>query len=195
MSRWIILSDAPATERDITARAAAAAALPGVRHCSGGVDLPGSAGGRGAVWDLHADRTPEQALPGLDGDAVRLEPLRALTVPLGGPGRIKRTLLLTVRAGTPAAVIARFEADLTAMPGHIAAIKSWSLSRVSGHARWTHAWEQEFADADGLNGDYLLHPYHWTHVDRWFDSEIPGSIVTPEIAHLYRRADGAVLGQ
>ncbi|QLY34893.1 Dabb family protein [Nocardia huaxiensis] len=199
------------------ARAAeAAAALAGVHHCSGGIDLPGSQGGSGAVVDLAADIAPAAALPALfaaDADpaasgtfpaaasgaevagaeAIPLLPVASRIASCDSARRIKRTLLLTVRAGTPAAVVDRFEADLMAMPAHITAIKSWALSRVSGESRWTHVWEQEFESPEGLNGDYLLHPYHWTHVDRWFDPEVPGSIVEPAIAHLYRWADGPVL--
>lgn len=199
MSRWVILSAVPeGDEADarIAALATDAAAAPGVQHCSGGVDLPGSTGGLGAAFDLTGDLAPDGALSNLPGevDVAALAPLASHIVPLEQSGRVKRTLLLTVRAGTPAAVVEQFEADLVAMPAHIDAIKSWSLSRVEGESRWTHAWEQEFADVDGLNGDYLLHPYHWTHVDRWFDSEVPGSIVEPQIAHLYRWATGPVLG-
>ncbi|WP_439117653.1 hypothetical protein [Nocardia nova] len=57
---------------------------------------------------------------------------------------------------------------------------------VSRYWQWTDS-------LDGLNGDYLLHPYHWTCVDRWFDPEMPGAIVDPAIAHLYRWADGPLL--
>ncbi|MGW0057113.1 Dabb family protein [Nocardia nova] len=126
-----------------------------------------------------------------DADAVALTRLAGARVAWSGK-RIKRTLLLRVRPETAPAVVSRFEADLAAMPGHIAAIGSWTLSRAD-HPRWTHAWEQEFADLDKLNGDYLLHPYHWTCVDRWFDPEMPGAIVDPAIAHLYRWADGPLL--
>ncbi|MFF0529830.1 Dabb family protein [Nocardia amikacinitolerans] len=199
MKRWIVLSglpndiDADAWTSDL---AAAATERTGVRHCSGGADQPGSTGGLGTTWDLIGDTTPRQALPELFDapvDAVSLIRVASHVVPCGTERRIKRTLLLTVRPETPAAVIARFEADLMAMPTHIPAIRSWSLSRTDGQTTWTHAWEQEFADPAALNGDYLLHPYHWTHVDRWFDPEIRGSIVEPAIAHLYRWADGPVL--
>ncbi|GAB0103792.1 Dabb family protein [Nocardia sp. JMUB6875] len=198
MSRWVILTASP-TGEDADERlkelAMTAAATPGVAHCSAGVELPGSQGGQGAVWDLAGEAAPATVLPNLPGaDIVPLAPVNARVVRLDSLRRVKRTLLLTVRHGTPSETVARFEADLMAMPAHISAIRSWSLSRVPGHGRWTHVWEQEFADPDGLNGDYLLHPYHWTHVDRWFDAEVPGSIVEPAIAHLYRWADGPVLG-
>lgn len=196
MSRWIVLSPLPGGETELAARTAAATATQGVAHCSAGAELPGSTGGLGAVWDLTADIAPAQALGELPDGArvVPLSPVTSRITRLPHERRVKRTLLLGVRPGTPPDVVGRFEADLMAMPAHIAAIKSWALSRVAGDSRFTHVWEQEFADPDGLNGDYLLHPYHWTHVDRWFDAEIPGSIVRPDIAHLYRWADGPVLG-
>jgi hypothetical protein len=170
MSRWVILTPPETT-------------VPGA---DGGPDLPGSVGGRGAHWDLACDAAPD--IPG--AEAVELSRIATAHVELTGR-RIKRTLLLTVRPGTPPDTIASFEADLMAMPRHIPAIRSWALSRATG--RWTHAWEQEFADEDGLNGQYLLHPYHWTYVDRWFDTELPTAIVAPRLAHLYRTASGPVL--
>ncbi|MDI2131964.1 Dabb family protein [Yinghuangia seranimata] len=156
----------------------------------GGPDLPGSVGGTGATWDATGDEPPTGAT-----EALALTPVRSQAVPLDGR-RVKRTLLLTVREGTPAEVVERFEADLTAMPEHITSIRGWALSRVD-QARtpsvWTHVWEQEFADVEGLTGEYLMHPYHWTYVDRWFDGEQPGSIVEPRLAHVFRWADGPVL--
>ncbi|MFF2505466.1 Dabb family protein [Streptomyces sp. NPDC058067] len=183
-TRWVVLA----------AGAPDAARLPaGVTHLSWGVDEPGSSRGLGAVWDL----VTEGAGPAgpWEGDAVALAPLAAHHVPLDGR-RVKRTLLLTVRPGADPASVARFEADLLAMPRHISTIRSWSLSRVDqalSPSRWTHVWEQEYEDAAGLNGEYLQHPYHWTYVDRWFDPEVPGSIVAPGLAHLYRWAEGPVL--
>ncbi|MFD0902975.1 Dabb family protein [Actinomadura sediminis] len=171
MRRWVILSPPETT-------------VPGA---DGGPDLPGSVGGRGASWDLAAGAPPD--VPGTE--AVALSEIASAHVELTGP-RVKRTLLLTVRPGTPPGVVAAFEADLMAMPRHIPAIRSWALSRTTG--AWTHAWEQEFADESGLTGQYLLHPYHWTYVDRWFDAELPTAIVLPRIAHLYRAAPGPVLG-
>ncbi|MBO2458207.1 Dabb family protein [Actinomadura violacea] len=170
MPRWVILAHADTT-------------VPGA---DGGPDLPGSVGGRGASFDLVSDTAPD--VPG--AEAVALSQIASAHVELPGR-RIKRTLLLTVRPDAPPDTIASFEADLMAMPRHIPAIGSWALSRATGH--WTHAWEQEFANADGLNGPYLLHPYHWTYVDRWFDPELPTAIVSPRLAHLYRAAPGPVL--
>ncbi len=177
MSRWVIRTPV---------------GVVGPSGASGGDDLPGSVGGLGMTWDLVCDDIgaawPQQSA---EADSVALTPVTGARVPLSG-NRIKRTLLLRVYPGTAVAVVDRFEAELAAMPSHIPAIASWTLSRTT-HPHWTHAWEQEFADLDGLNGDYLLHPYHWTCVDRWFDPEMPNSIVDPAIAHLYRWAEGPVL--
>jgi hypothetical protein len=106
---------------------------------------------------------------------------------------IKRTLLLRVRPDVSTAARERFAADLAAMPEHISTIRSWRLSRVMGtgahRERWTHAWEQEFESLDGLTGEYMTHPYHWTTVDAWFDAEVPDHIVEPELAHLFATRD------
>ncbi|MDI3387524.1 Dabb family protein [Streptomyces sp. B-S-A8] len=195
MTRWVALL--PAEGSTAYDRADAAA---GVLASSAGPELPGSFGGRGASWDLTSERPPAQVAAGLGLpgplDAVALTPVRARTVPSPGP-RVKRTLLLAVRPGTPEERVARLEADLLAMPAHIATIRSWALSRVDQGrtpGRWTHVWEQEFADVAGLAGEYLGHPYHWTYVDRWFDGEVPGGgIVEPPVAHLFRWSGRAVL--
>lgn len=175
MTRWIAL---------------APTGVPVPAQADGGPDLPGSVGGSGASWDFDPDARPS-GLPDTV-EAIALLPVAAHHVDLDGP-RIKRTLLLTVRPGTSAETLARFEADLQAMPRHIPTIRSWALSHVQGPSRWTHAWEQEFADEEGLNGPYLTHPYHWTFVDRWFDPEIPGSVVEPSLAHIYRWSPRPVL--
>ncbi|MFD6222481.1 Dabb family protein [Nocardia asteroides] len=104
------------------------------------------------------------------------------------PGTVYRVLLLRVAPGTPRATIDRFEADLLRMPRYIGTMRSWQLSRVIrgiGSAPWTHVWEQEFTDLDGLDGPYLMHPVHWAHVDRWFDPECPESIVHDRICHSF----------
>lgn len=202
MTRWVIRTPAAAgleSADDLNTLAKEVAGRPGVHACSAGPDLPGSVGGLGVTWDLTADVAPASVLPDLpaSADAVPLLPVASRTVALSGP-RVKRTLLLAVRSGTAQDVVERFEADLIAMPEHISTIRSWALSRVDTarpgvSTQWTHAWEQEFATVEGLTGEYLLHPYHWGYVDRWFDPEVPESIVEPALAHLFRMADGPVL--
>lgn len=112
-------------------------------------------------------------------------------------GTVYRTLLLRAAAGTGDATIARFEADLQLMPKYVRTITVWQLSRVEhaiGASAWTHVFEQQFTDVDGLTGPYLLHPIHWAYVDRWFDPECPDVIVQDRVCHSFCRADTAVLG-
>jgi len=172
--------------------AAVLVGLPG----SAGRHLPGSVGGGDATWDVVSATVPE---PGAEGvhvvDAVAVAPLASVHVPVAGP-RVKRTLLMRVRSGTPADVQAQFEAELAAMPGYIGSIRSWALSRVDQDAapsRWTHVWEQEYESVAGLRGEYMTNPYHWAGVDRWFDGEMPTSIVEPSLAHVFYEATGPVL--
>ena len=140
--------------------------------------------GHPVVYEIlqHADvATAVTLLPLASGYAESAAPL------------VKRTLLLRVRPDASTAARARFEADLAAMPEHISTIRSWRLSRVMGtgptRERWTHAWEQEFESLDGLTGEYMTNPYHWTTVDAWFDAEVPDHIVEPELAHLFTARD------
>lgn len=110
-----------------------------------------------------------------------------------GPGTVYRTLLLSVAPGTADATIARFEADLRLMPRYVHSITAWQLSRVeqaTGDSAWTHVFEQEFTDVEGLMGPYLMHPIHWAYVDRWFDPECPEVIVRDRLCHSFCRAGG-----
>lgn len=113
-----------------------------------------------------------------------------------GPGTVYRALLLRVAPETDDATIARFEADLQLMPKYIRTITAWQLSRVqqaTGDSAWTHVFEQQFTDVDGLMGPYLMHPIHWAYVDRWFDPECPEVIVRDRVCHSFCRSDTAVL--
>jgi hypothetical protein len=159
--------------------------------------------GAGAItWECSTDRSARGVL----GHPVVFATLQAAEVhtpvtllPLASRHAttsaplVKRTLLLRVRPDASTAARERFQADLAAMPDHISTIRSWRLSRVMGtgpdRERWTHAWEQEFASLDGLTGEYMTHPYHWTTVDAWFDAEVPDHIVEPELAHLFTTRD------
>ena len=95
-----------------------------------------------------------------------------------------------------AETLAEFERVTLDMPRHIGAIRNFALNRVDASlwpSSWTHVWEQEFADAEGLNVDYMSHPYHWGVVDAWFDAECPHSIVRPQLAHVYCEIPQSVL--
>jgi len=108
-----------------------------------------------------------------------------------GPG-VYRVLLLSVKPAIAAAATACFERELLAMPRYIRSIRAWRLSRVTraaGARSWTHVWEQRYDDLDGLSGEYMMHPYHWAWVDRWFDPENPDWIVDTHLCHSFCALD------
>lgn len=112
------------------------------------------------------------------------------------PGTVYRALLLRVSSGAPAAAVARFERELSSMPRYVSSIRAWQLSRVSeavGTSAWTHVFEQEFSNVDGLMGPYLMHPIHWGVVDRWFDPECPDVIVHDRVCHSFCDSHDPVL--
>jgi hypothetical protein len=109
-------------------------------------------------------------------------------VSTGTPGTVYRTLLLRVAPEADSDAVARFEAELRSMPRYVNTIRAWQLSRVIdsvGATSWTHVFEQEFTDVDGLMGPYLMHPIHWAVVDRWFDPETTDVIVRERVCHSF----------
>lgn len=111
-------------------------------------------------------------------------------------GTVYRTLLVRTAPDIEPEVLARFEADLERLPGHVSTISAWQLSRPDhtvGTSAWTHVFEQEFSDADGIMGAYLMHPIHWAVVDRWFDPECPNVIVRDRVCHSFCPDPGRVL--
>lgn len=94
--------------------------------------------------------------------------------------------------------LAAFARDTRTMPDHVRTIIRWELSqaaKASGAMPWTHLWEQEYADRAGLEGAYMLHPVHWAHVERWFDTEYPDYLVAPRLVHSFCAIDRAILNQ
>jgi hypothetical protein len=161
-------------------------------------DLPANAvGWLEAGWSDAAVRSAWEALVGRV-DCVSYLPLEGgLDAPrIASP--VKRTLLLRVEPDAPYARVERFERELAAMPDHIPAIRNWHLARVAAGGRssagWSHVWAQEFETLDGLQGDYMAHPYHWAVVDRWFDPESPERVVAPDFAHVFCAMPRSVLG-
>lgn len=117
-------------------------------------------------------------------------------VTTGSPGTVYRTLLLRVAPRTDPDTVARFEAELSAMPRYVETIRAWQLSRVVesvGTSAWTHVFEQEFSDTDGLMGPYLMHPIHWAVVDRWFDPETTDVIIRDRVCHSFCASTDRVL--
>ena len=93
--------------------------------------------------------------------------------------------------------LARFARETCAMPRRIAAIRRWQLAipvHASGSRPWTHVWEQEYDDQAGLSGPYMLHPCHWSEVDRWFDPEDPDWLIDPLLCHSFCETDAPVIG-
>ncbi|WP_430331273.1 Dabb family protein [Rhodococcus sp. ACT016] len=98
-----------------------------------------------------------------------------------GEPTVYRTLLVAVDPSSDPEHVRQFEAETAAMPLYIRSIGASQFARVrdtTGTAAWTHVWEQEYSSLDGLTGPYMTHPYHWAHVDRWFDPERDRKIVT-----------------
>jgi hypothetical protein len=82
------------------------------------------------------------------------------------------------------------------MPRYVPTIVAWQLSRVDdavGTSDWTHVFEQEFTDVDGLMGPYLMHPVHWAVVDRWFDPETTDVIIRDRVCHSFCQLTNPVL--
>lgn len=101
---------------------------------------------------------------------------------------LHRTLLLRVDPAAGPGDVEALEHALADMPRYIDAIRNSSLSRVDRVTAprgpvWTHVWEQEFRDLDGLTGPYMRHPYHWSYVDTWFDPQSPNHLVGRPLVH------------
>lgn len=191
----------------------ALAGLPSTRSIVA-TTLPGARNGGDVIvrlrfatvgdWQHHRERV-NSALTGAEVEGVvgatlaPREPRTRLAGRRDGADRpgVYRTLLAKVADGTPADEVARFEDALLQMPHHIPQIRAWRLSRVeesAGPTAWTHAWEQEYDDVDGLLGAYMNHPIHWAYVDRWFDPESPLQLVRDRVCHTFCAIDGPVLG-
>jgi Stress responsive A/B Barrel Domain len=213
VNRWIVLTSFRPTAEPAEVQSWLAAAnvvavdAPDIIDSSVAENLPGSVSDCDAVWDLLTlEDSPRQILSvrRLIGagcvastEVLGLDTITSRYEALSGP-RIKRTLALTVRTSAPASEMQRFERSLAAMSAHIVQIRSCALSRVrplTSGVLWTHVWEQEYADVAGLRTGYMANPYHWTGVDRWFDPEVPCSIVEPRLAHTFRWADRPILGR
>jgi hypothetical protein len=180
--------------------------LDGLRHPAPGVQallrptLPGVFNGGDHLWKLRganrgaidaaAQALSEARLPLAHVDDVFYEDGAG-----GGAweGRgVYRALLLAVRREADPEAVLRFEREVLAMPRYIDAIRAWRLSRVqhaTGSRAWTHVWEQRYDGLDGLAGPYMTHPYHWAHVDRWFDPESPDWIVDTRLCHSFCSLD------
>lgn len=141
-----------------------------------------------AEWRCAADSFVElladPAVTRVNGAGYSGEPQRCADT----PGTVYRALLLRVQPDTAAHTVARFEHELSLLPRYVPTILAWQLSRASeavGDSAWTHVFEQQFSDVDGLTGPYLMHPVHWAVVDRWFDPECPEVIIRDRVCHSF----------
>jgi hypothetical protein len=162
------------------------ATLPGTRN--GGDILMHLRFGTEDQWDRAAERfaalIADPAVIRVNGAGYPGTPERCVSA----RGTVYRALLLRVLPDTAKATVARFEQELSSMPHYVPAILAWQLSRVSdavGTSAWTHVFEQEFSDVEGLMGPYLMHPIHWAVVDRWFDPETTDVIIRDRVCHSF----------
>ncbi|KUH72014.1 stress responsive protein [Mycolicibacterium novocastrense] len=175
-----------------------AAVASGAAHALVQPTLPGVRNGGDILVHLRFRDADEWSSAATSFDAVFDRPevnrVNGATY-TGGPvatrdisATVYRTLLLRVQPDADDATVARFEDDLRLLPRYVGSIASWQLSRVDsavGNSPWTHVFEQEFRDLDGLTGPYLMHPIHWAYVDRWFDPECPEVIVRDRVCHSF----------
>ncbi|MFO0688109.1 MAG: Dabb family protein [Myxococcota bacterium] len=200
-----------------TCLAEAGPALPGIEGAWVAANLVADYGAGHLTWDLRfPDRTTataarasttwrERIAPMLERSCASWTALGLETVGAGlaRPGLkegIKRTALFRALPGIEPARLDRWERDLLEMPAHVPAIVNWRLSRAipldwskSAVPAWTHVWEQEYEQLEGLTVDYMVHPHHWAHVDRWFDPESGSQIIDTALCHAFSPMAGAVL--
>jgi len=108
---------------------------------------------------------------------------------------ISRTLLLKVKEDATEDQLYGLENDTLAMPDHLQGICNWSFSRTVDNSKWSHVWQQEYANLGDLTGEYMTHPYHWAWVDRWFDSEIPEHCVESTLCHAFCELPSSLLAE
>ncbi|MET4165436.1 MULTISPECIES: Dabb family protein [Gordonia] len=216
LTRLVHLTDPhdPQALDEIVERVSAAASATGARRTLVSPTLPGVRNGGDLVVHLQFDSEEEwrrgradvdRATSGASVARVNSVEYHGANTRLpgtsgrrqrAGRGLVYRTLLLRVDETASDQQVDDFERALLRMPRYISSIQAWQLSHVTeagGDARWTHVWEQEFADADGLLGQYMDHPIHWASVDAFFDPENPRCIVRERVCHSFCVADESVV--
>jgi hypothetical protein len=167
--------------------------------------LPGSRNGGDVL--VHLRFRNQEDWTASDFDSILTDPAivhangityRGTSVRSGGDdvGSVYRALLLRICPEADPETVAAFENELAMMPDYVPTITAWQLSRVEsaiGDSAWTHVFEQEFTNVEGLMGPYLMHPIHWAVVDRWFDPETTDVIVRDRICHSFCELSAPVL--
>jgi hypothetical protein len=108
---------------------------------------------------------------------------------------VHRTLLLCADHDASPERLDRFAFEMVRMPQYIPAIRNWRFSwaiEATGDLPWTHVWEQE--SVEGLMGPYMLHPYHWALIDRWFDPECPDWLINGKLCHSFGAYGRGLIG-
>jgi len=109
---------------------------------------------------------------------------------------VYRSLMICINNAPDEAAISQFEFETYEMGLYIPGIVRWRISRVSeasGARPWTHLWEQEYRDIDGLLKSYMLHPHHWAWINRWYDPECVEHIVDSHQRHSFCNVAGSVI--
>jgi len=155
-----------------------------------------------AAREAEASESWRRVVSTLLADRARVESLERVAFAHGTSGGtsprrgLYRVALFCANRNPTPERLARFASETRAMPRHVRSIRSWQLSTATeagGTRPWTHVWEQEYDDLAGLNGPYMLHPCHWSEVDRWFDPEDPDWLVDPFLCHSFCESESPVI--
>ncbi|HUJ66973.1 MAG TPA: hypothetical protein VLX59_15625 [Acidimicrobiales bacterium] len=136
-------------------------------------------------------------VPALEGTQVTSVGYRVTRLGRGSdsPGLWRALVFRVMPHGFPD-LARQLESELLLFPKYVGSIRSWALSTVSfveGPKAFTHVWEQEYDDLDGLTGAYMMHPVHWGLADRFFDAESPVYVVDPHLVQVIGNIDGTIL--
>ncbi|RVT90867.1 Dabb family protein [Sphingomonas crocodyli] len=165
-----------------------------------GDGLPVSFMGGDKVWHAHFADEAAWAASGIDAvlDSIEADPIvqqldaaayavSRFAVPQPGlTDGVYRALFLSFFKEVDPAIEKQFADETAAMPDYIDTIVNWALNPVvkaRGAKTWHYVWEQEYASLDGLRGLYMSSAYHWGHVDRWFDCEMPEFMIDDRLCH------------
>jgi len=175
--------------------------------------LPEAATGGDYIWQLQFAGEPEyrawlgdagREAASILNDAALVRHVDAVSYEDGRAGSkcpldrgVYRLLLISVNKAPNAAAVAQFEYETYEMGLYIPGIVRWRISRVqeaSGARPWTHIWEQEYQDLDGLLKSYMLHPHHWAWINRWYDPECVEHMIDNHLCHSFCNFQHSVIG-
>ena len=214
MYNWVAVVSLAESGDDTAAQAirAAVSGLPAARTTLAEPTLPGTLNGGHLICRVAFDSVGDyrDSVNGREGRAVRallddpttVSGLDEVTYDGGDSGgtanipTLYRVALFAATLNPTEARLSDFRRQTIAMPRHVKTIQRWQLSTTdtaSGSNRWTHVWEQEYADLQGLTGAYMMHPVHWSNVERWFDPEYPEWLVDRPLVHTFCTIGSSVI--